>query len=176
MEATELETTQQQSPISKLRSTMMYNIWLAGLGAYAKSGDEVSQLTSKGRNLFEELIERGREVEAQTQEKVHTMKSHTSVALEERLQRSVQRMLGVDVDFLDDLDVKLDKIAEQVDVLVEKKSGTTTASKAAAKPAVTRRKTTAKKTTATTAAAESKEAEKPAEAKDEKVADKSAES
>jgi polyhydroxyalkanoate synthesis regulator phasin len=144
METTELEVETRLSPIAKLRSTMMYNIWLAGLGAYAKSGDEVNQLTNKGRSLFEELVERGRVVESQTQEKVHTMKSQTSVALEERIQRTIQRLLGVDAEFLDELDIKLDKLAEQVEGLAEKNLAPVVA-KGADKPSVSRRKPVAKK-------------------------------
>ncbi len=97
---------------------MVYNIWLAGLGAYAKSADEVNQLSDKGKSLFDELIERGRAVESKTKERVHTARSHTSVAIEERVHTMVQKLIGVDNERLDRVDDKIDQLTSNIEALL----------------------------------------------------------
>ncbi|KMV30863.1 phasin family protein [Photobacterium swingsii] len=103
---------------SPMRDAMVYNIWLAGLGAYAKSADEVNQISSKGKSLFDELIERGREVESTTKERVHTARSQTTVAIEERVHQVVQKLVGLDNERLDQVDDKIDQLTDTIEKLL----------------------------------------------------------
>ncbi|MGF1717159.1 phasin-related domain-containing protein [Photobacterium chitinilyticum] len=110
--------TAEESKKEQIRDAMVYNIWLAGLGAYAKSADEVNQLSDKGKSLFDELIERGRAVESKTKERVHTARSHTSVAIEERVHTMVQKLIGVDNERLDRVDDKIDQLTSNIEALL----------------------------------------------------------
>lgn len=132
--------TAEESKKEQIRDAMVYNIWLAGLGAYAKSAEEVNQLSDKGKSLFDELIERGREVESKTKERVHTARSHTSVAIEERVHSMVQKLIGIDNERLDRVDDKIDQLTASIEALVERQQEKKPAAKktAAAKPAATR--------------------------------------
>ncbi|WP_375749613.1 phasin family protein [Vibrio sp. HN007] len=105
--------------VESMRETMMYNIWLAGLGAYAKSAEEVNGISSRGRSLFEDLLERGRAIEKQQKERVYTKRSQATVAMEERLHQMVQKVTGVESFKLNEVDDKLDKLTEQVELLLK---------------------------------------------------------
>lgn len=109
------ETGQEKK---RVRDAMVYNIWLAGLGAYTKSADEVNQLSGKGKSLFDELVERGRVVESKTKERVHTVRSHTSVAIEERVHKMMQKFVGIDNDHLDRIDDKIDLLTTNIEALL----------------------------------------------------------
>ncbi|WP_299018610.1 phasin family protein [uncultured Photobacterium sp.] len=130
--------TAEESKKEQIRDAMVYNIWLAGLGAYAKSADEVNQLSDKGKSLFDELIERGRAVESKTKERVHTARSHTSVAIEERVHNVVQKLIGIDNDRLDRVDDKIDHLTASIEALIERQQDEKPVEKKAEKPAVTR--------------------------------------
>jgi hypothetical protein len=113
------QTADDSSKEKKLvRDAMVYNIWLAGLGAYAKSADEVNQLSGKSKSLFDELIERGRSVESNTKERVHTARSQTSVAIEERMHQMVQGFIGIDNERLDRVDDKIDQLTANIEALL----------------------------------------------------------
>ncbi|WP_064604560.1 phasin-related domain-containing protein [Photobacterium sp. J15] len=132
--------TAEESKKEQIRDAMVYNIWLAGLGAYAKSADEVNQLSDKGKSLFDELIERGRAVESKTKERVHTARSHTSVAIEERVHNMVQKLIGIDNERLDRVDDKIDHLTASIEALVERQQVAKPAEKKAEKPAPRARK------------------------------------
>ncbi|MCW8331556.1 phasin family protein [Photobacterium sp. SDRW27] len=101
-----------------VKDEKLHNIWLAGLGAYAKSTGEVSQLSDKGKSLFNELVERGRSVESEVKERVHTERTHTSVAIEERVHNLLQSCVGIDNERLDHMDDKIDLLAENIEALL----------------------------------------------------------
>ncbi|WP_051902242.1 phasin-related domain-containing protein [Photobacterium sanctipauli] len=171
--------TAEESKKEQIRDAMVYNIWLAGLGAYAKSAEEVNQLSDKSKSLFDELIERGRAVESKTKEKVHTARSQTSVAIEERMHNMVQKFIGVDNERLDRVDDKIDQLTANIEALVERQkvakeaapakkptrsraAAKTEAKPAAKKPSVARRKTVkAAQPVPAKPEAEKKEAEAP---------------
>ncbi|MGF1724949.1 phasin-related domain-containing protein [Photobacterium nomapromontoriensis] len=115
-----LKQTANESKKEQIRDAMVYNIWLAGLGAYAKSAEEVNQLSGKGKSLFDELIERGRAVESKTKERVHTARSQTSVAIEERMHGMVQKLIGIDNERLDRVDDKIDQLTANIEALLER--------------------------------------------------------
>lgn len=46
------KSTPDKKDKAGVRDTMVHNIWLAGLGAYAKSSEEVNQLSDKGKTLL----------------------------------------------------------------------------------------------------------------------------
>lgn len=108
-----------EKSVESMRETMMYNIWLAGLGAYAKSAEEVNQISGRGRSVFEDLLERGRAIEKQQKERAYTSRSQAAVAMEERLHQMVQKVTGVDSYKLNQVDDKLDRLTEQVELLLK---------------------------------------------------------
>lgn len=135
------QTADESSKEKKLvRDAMVYNIWLAGLGAYAKSADEVNQLSGKGKSLFDELIERGRSIESNTKERVHTARSQTSVAIEERMHQMVQGFIGIDNERLDRVDDKIDQLTANIEALLVRQQDGKSAVKKAAKTPATRGK------------------------------------
>jgi hypothetical protein len=108
-----------EKSVESMRETMMYNIWLAGLGAYAKSVEEVNEISGRGRSVFEDLLERGRAIEKQQKERVYTSRSQAAVAMEERLHQIVQKVTGVDSYKLNQVDDKLDGLTKQVELLLK---------------------------------------------------------
>lgn len=90
------------------------NIWLAGLGAYSKSFEEIQsqyeKLNSETSRLFEELVSKGQKLEADTK-KNFTVKT----AVEKRVEE-VRKKLGLDGS---DTDTKIDELSQKVDALAE---------------------------------------------------------
>lgn len=97
------------------------NIWRAGLGAMA-------QMEGGGRNLFRELVERGRKVEhgqfrvidrtvARTSERVQGWSERVQEALEDTLEGVLRRAGLPSQQDLDRLSAQLDALAEKVDQL-----------------------------------------------------------
>lgn len=88
-----------------------YNIWLAGLGTYAKSAD-------KSKSIFNDLIEHGRAIESEMKERVHTTHIHTSVAIEDRAHQMVQKFVGIDNERLDRVNNKIDQLNANIETLL----------------------------------------------------------
>lgn len=101
-----------------VKEEKLHNIWLAGLGAYTKSAGEVNQLSDKSKVLFDELVERGRSVESEVKERVHTEHTHTSVEIEERVHHLLQNFVGLDNKRLDHIDDKIDLLTENIETLL----------------------------------------------------------
>lgn len=99
----------------------LHKIWLAGLGAYEKSTEEVNKLSEKNKSLFDELVERGRAVESNTKEHLHTNHSHTSVAIEERVHQIMQKFVGIDNEHIDRVDDKIDQLTANIELLLARK-------------------------------------------------------
>ncbi len=76
-------------------------------------------------------------VESKTKERVHTARSHTSVAIEERVHTMVQKLIGVDNERLDRVDDKIDQLTSNIEALLARQQEDTkpAAKKAPAKPA-----------------------------------------
>ncbi len=141
--------TETVKKLGGMREAMVHNIWLAGLGAYAKSADEVGQLKQKGQSLFDELIERGRQVERSTKDQVSDAATQTTEAFEARLHGVVQKLTGLDAARLEVLDSKIEQLSHKVEQLINMKAGEQLDSKASeaevkAKPARPRRRSPAK--------------------------------
>ncbi len=126
-----------EKSVESMRETMMYNIWLAGLGAYAKSVEEVNEISGRGRSVFEDLLERGRAIEKQQKERVYTSRSQAAVAMEERLHQIVQKVTGVDSYKLNQVDDKLDGLTKQVELLLKQSQAQKESSPAATSAADT---------------------------------------
>ena len=118
--------------VESMRETMMYNILLAGLGAYAKSMEEVNEMSGRGRSIFEDLLERGRDIEKQQKERIYTTRSQATVAMEERMHQMVQKVTGLDSGKVDQVDDKLDRLTEQVELLIKQSQEQQQASSTAA--------------------------------------------
>lgn len=107
--------------IGGMGDEMLRNIWLAGLGAYAKSAEEVGQLSARGQSLFDELIARGKKVEESTRERVAHAAEQGSELVEGRVQRLMQKAAGMDGGKLEQLNDKLDNLSRQVESLLKAK-------------------------------------------------------
>jgi poly(hydroxyalkanoate) granule-associated protein len=89
-------------------------IWLAGLGAYGKSFEEIQsqyeKINGETSRLFEELVSKGLKLETNTKEK---FKEKTAV---EKPVEDVRKNLGLDSS---DTDSKIDELSQKVDALAE---------------------------------------------------------
>ena len=89
-------------------------IWLAGLGAYGKSFEEIQsqyeKLNSETTRLFEELVSKGQKLEAQTKEKFTVNKS-VDKGIDD-----LRKKLGLDSS---DADTKIDELSQKVDALTK---------------------------------------------------------
>lgn len=109
---------------------MAKSIWLAGLGAYGKAFDEavtqydkVSKETSK---LFDELVEKGRKLDSDSQTKLTKAKSKTTATIEERISKVRESVnlptlsMGVTGSAkIDELNAKVDALADKLDALLD---------------------------------------------------------
>lgn len=120
--------------IGGMGDEMLRNIWLAGLGAYAKSAEEVGQLSARGQSLFDELIARGKKVEESTRERVAHAAEQGSELVEGRVQRLMQKAAGMDGGKLEQLNDKLDNLSRQVESLLKAKGMAPLAEPAAPQP------------------------------------------
>jgi poly(hydroxyalkanoate) granule-associated protein len=89
-------------------------IWLAGLGAYSKSFEEMQNQYEKINNettrLFDELVAKGANLEASTKE---TLKEKTAV---EKRVEDVRKKLGLDSSKTES---KIDELSKKVDALTK---------------------------------------------------------
>jgi poly(hydroxyalkanoate) granule-associated protein len=89
-------------------------IWLAGLGAYGKSFEEIQsqyeKLNSETTRLFEELVSKGQKLEAQTKEMLTVNKS-----IDEGVE-NLRNKLGLDSS---EADTKIDDLSQKVDALTK---------------------------------------------------------
>ena len=100
-------------------------IWLAGLGAYAKSYDEVQgkagELSAEAGKVFDELVAKGETVESETKdkfkEKADDLKVNERVA-------EIREKLGMNTkgtsEKIDELSAKIDSLADTVAKLADK--------------------------------------------------------
>lgn len=113
------KTVDTVKKISMDSDTIARNIWLAGLGAYAKGLEEVNDLSGRSRTLFEELVERGREVQSTTKEKAVESSTQSVGMIEDRIGGLVRKLTGLDANRLENVDEKLDQLAEKVEMLLK---------------------------------------------------------
>ncbi|TKB50359.1 hypothetical protein FCL40_04185 [Ferrimonas sediminicola] len=109
-------------------------IWLAGLGAYSKGAEEISQLSERGLSLFDELLERGKELESSTVERVSEASTQTKEAFEAQLHSQVQKVTGLEAEQLEELESKIDRLTTLVDKMAEEKAAAKAAPKVTATP------------------------------------------
>ncbi len=141
--------TKELKDMAEKASETAKNIWLAGLGAYGKALDEAQEkygevsekMNKESSRLFEELVAKGKKLEGDTSEKLTEVKEKSSANLEERLSQvkdSLSFARGSEES------VKLDEIANKLDLIIEalgaKKAP---AKKAAAKKAASSAKASA---------------------------------
>jgi DNA anti-recombination protein RmuC len=99
-------------------------IWLAGLGAYGKSIDEVQdryeKISEDSSKLFNELVEKGEKLEDDTKSK---LKEKTNI---DARVSEVRSKLGLDKksteDKVEELSAKIDALTELVAKLADKKA------------------------------------------------------
>lgn len=100
-------------------------IWLAGLGAYAKSYDEVQEkageISKETSKIFEDLVKKGETVEAEAKGKFK--EKADELKINERVEE-VREKLGLNdksnSEKIDELSAKIDKLADTVAKLAEK--------------------------------------------------------
>jgi len=155
-------------------------IWLAGIGAYGRAFTEAQEalkdVTGKGSEIFEELVQKGQVIEKVVEVKGKSMMDKASVPnfdIDDRIKAMRSRLSGGDVDdsFEDRLsavEAKLDKIITMLEPAKPKakKSAKKPAKKASTKRVKTvRTKKPAAKKTMTKKAAPKKTAAKKTSAK-----------
>lgn len=93
------------------------NIWLAGLGAYDKGYESASSTVTKSQSIFDELVERGRKLEADTSQSIHlkrdklTAKSQSATdAIQQKVQSAVSNLTHIDINTFDNIIDKIEQI------------------------------------------------------------------
>ncbi|CAG20283.1 hypothetical protein C9J48_22365 [Photobacterium profundum] len=95
------------------------NIWLAGLGLYSRTLEEAQQINDKTNTAFDELVERGKEVEVQAKECIGKNAEKATDEVEAGMNDLFYRLSGVDREKLDRMDDKIDKLTSAVEKLAE---------------------------------------------------------
>jgi len=91
-------------------------IWLAGLGAYSNSMDELVIAGEKSSTFFEELLSRGKEVDHAF--KLHTSEQHISLnSLEKLMNRAYSMITGIDGHKFTQLNEKVDDLLRQIEAI-----------------------------------------------------------
>lgn len=122
-------------------SDIAKNIWLAGLGAYgSKLNEAVGKVGKETNKYFDELVEKGKTLEAETTERVNKAKELSTISIEDRIGR-VRHSLGFDAK----QDPQIRTLAKRV-ALLEKKLDALTGASTSSKTSKT--KSAAKKKTA----------------------------
>ena len=93
------------------------NIWLAGLGAYDKGYESASNTVTKSQSIFDELVERGRKLEADTtqtitsnKEKLASVSQTATDAIQGKVQTAVATFTHIDANTFDNIIDKIDQI------------------------------------------------------------------
>ncbi|QFI38955.1 phasin family protein [Moritella marina ATCC 15381] len=88
-------------------------VWLAGLGAYSHSIDELNNVGEKSSMVFEELLEQGGKVDRAF--KLHTTGEHISLhGLDKLIQRTYAKLTGVECEKIDLLNAKIDALLAEL--------------------------------------------------------------
>ncbi|MDX1303616.1 phasin family protein [Photobacterium sp.] len=95
------------------------NIWLAGLGLYSRTLEEAQQVNEKTTTVFDELVERGKEVETQTKERIAKKAEQVTDEAEAGKNDLLYRLSGIDREKLDHMDNKIDRLTQAVEKLAE---------------------------------------------------------
>lgn len=95
------------------------NIWLAGLGLYSRSLEEAQQINEKSNQVFDELVERGKEVEIQAKECLGKNAEKATDEVEAGMNDLFYRLSGVDREKLERMDDKIDRLTLAVEKLAE---------------------------------------------------------
>jgi len=113
-------TAPKDNKVTEKASDIAKSIWLAGLGAYGKAFDEAHEhyekVSKDTAHVFDELVAKGKKIDAATSGKLSSLRETTAASLEDRIAK-VRQSLGFGqistedlAKRIDDLDVKLDLI------------------------------------------------------------------
>jgi len=88
-------------------------VWLAGLGAYSHSIDEINTAGEKSSMFFEDLLRQGEQVDSAF--KLHTAGEYISLhGLERLIQRTYAKLTGIESDKINQLNDKLDALLAEL--------------------------------------------------------------
>jgi poly(hydroxyalkanoate) granule-associated protein len=112
-------------------SEVAKKIWLAGLGAYGRAFDGASEqieklneqyekMSKETTELFDNLVAKGKKIDAESHDKLSEAKTKTTSTIEERINkvRSSLHFGGSSVDVVE-LNQKVDALTEKVDALLD---------------------------------------------------------
>jgi len=131
----------EQPNVTERASEMAKMIWQAGLGAYGKAlddvVDQVDKVSKETSKFFDELVEKGKALEDQTQKRISGVRRRSTMSIDERIAK-VRQSLGFDSSRdvkLDALLDKLNRIAKSLDRLIDTmgREGAASAAKRAAR-------------------------------------------
>ncbi len=113
---------QTATQIVESGESMTRNIWLAGLGMYSRSVEEAQSINQKTNRMFDELVERGKEVEQAAKDKIDLTRDKTADHLEDQMNDMMFRVSGIDRAKLDRLDEKIEKLTTIVEAMLEQQA------------------------------------------------------
>lgn len=119
-------TNEEKSSIDRA-GDLAKNVWLAGLGAYGKAFDEAKDVYEKASKetpkLFDELVKKGEELEADTIDAINETKEKVSKGrFSDSLEERLHKVRGA-FSFGSDNDADLVRIEDKLDALIKSVDG-----------------------------------------------------
>ncbi len=124
------ETREKATEMVNKTSEVAKNIWLAGLGAYGKAFDEAQEaydrvsekMTGESTKVFDELVEKGRKLEIETQKSATEAREKAQTSIEERISKVREALSFEGLHFnrgsdLSELNQKIDALTKKVDAI-----------------------------------------------------------
>ena len=110
-------------PTTESVDTVTKQIWLAGLGAYGRTLDEIQarreKLSSEGQKLFEDLVSRGEKLQDTTETRIKDSRDNLDKQIE-KLKSFTSLPIGSNLKAqLEEVNRKLDSISSEI----KKKAG-----------------------------------------------------
>ncbi|MCB1614758.1 MAG: phasin family protein [Pseudomonadales bacterium] len=121
------KTEMNEAKVTDKAGELAKKIWLAGLGAYGKAFDEASEqygkVSKETSKMFEDLVKQGKKLDEENLEKLSDAKAKTSSTIEERIHKVKDSFgflnLSMGGNQLEELNAKVDAIAEKLDALLD---------------------------------------------------------
>lgn len=105
------------------KNAITRNIWLAGLGVCDKGYEAANGAAEKSQQVFDELVNRGKQVESNATETIDSTKQQFSNAtfatkdsVQEKVSKTLSTLTNIDNDKFDAI---IDKIAQIEEILAE---------------------------------------------------------
>ncbi|MGF1681243.1 phasin-related domain-containing protein [Photobacterium minamisatsumaniensis] len=106
--------------VTQVGEASVRNVVLAGLGAYSKGYEQAGMAQHMLTKRFNDLVDRGGDVETELTERVHNTKKMVFGRAESQMNQAINTTCGIDRDRMSDFEEKIDRLQAAVEKLTEK--------------------------------------------------------